>query len=138
MIAAFQLLIGILFGAGLTLSGMTDTENIRGFLAPLSGWNPQLLVVMASALTVAIPGFLITQRRQCPLLDGQFPSNTAPVINKQLIVGATLFGLGWGLYGLCPGPAITSIIYGSSDTIIFILAMVFGMFVSVQTIIKTS
>jgi hypothetical protein len=123
-----QLLIGALFGSGLVLSGMTDPSNIRAFLSPFSGWNPQLMLVMASALAVVIPTFFLLKRKEKPLISGSFMSSHPSAIDKPLIIGASLFGLGWGLYGYCPGPAITALVYGQLDTLIFIIAMFFGMF----------
>lgn len=123
-----QILIGILFGSGLVLSGMTDPNNIRAFLSPFSGWNPQLMLVMASALAVVIPAFFLLKRKEKPLISGSFMPSIQSPIDKPLIIGASLFGLGWGLYGYCPGPAITALTYGQLDTLIFIIAMFFGMF----------
>jgi uncharacterized membrane protein YedE/YeeE len=125
------LLCGFIFGAGLVISGMTDTAKVLGFLdvlaIPRGGWDPTLAIVMAAALAVSIPGFWLARRRGRPLLAevAMWPSKT--VIDRPLLAGAALFGAGWGLVGLCPGPAIANLATLSPAVLLFVAAMIAGM-----------
>lgn len=127
----FALFCGFAFGAGLVVSGMTDTAKVLGFLdvlaIPKGGWDPTLAIVMAAALVVSVPGFWLTKRRGRPVLAGApaWPSRTD--IDRPLIVGAALFGAGWGLVGLCPGPAIANLATLSPAILLFVAAMIAGM-----------
>jgi uncharacterized protein len=129
ILAAF--LCGLIFGAGLVISGMTDTAKVLGFLdllaIPQGGWDPTLAIVMAAALAVSIPGFWLARRRGRPLLAevAAWPSNS--VIDRKLLTGAALFGAGWGLVGLCPGPAIANLATLSPAVLLFVAAMIAGM-----------
>ncbi len=121
------LLVGLLFGLGLLLSGMTDPAKIQNFL-DLSGlWDPSLLLVMGGAIAVAAPAFAIAKRRTRSLLDApmQLPANQQ--IDRPLILGSLAFGAGWGLAGFCPGPALVSAAAGHVPAWIFVAAMVAGM-----------
>ena len=124
-------LCGLIFGTGLVLSGMTDTAKVLGFLdvlaIPKGGWDPTLAIVMAAALIVSIPGFALARRRGRPVLAdaAAWPSRTE--IDRPLIAGAVLFGAGWGLVGLCPGPAITNLVTLSPPVLLFVAAMMAGM-----------
>jgi uncharacterized membrane protein YedE/YeeE len=125
------LLCGFIFGAGLVISGMTDTAKVLGFLdvlaIPKGGWDPTLAIVMAAALVVSIPGFWLVKRRTRPLLahTAAWPTKTA--IDRPLVAGAALFGAGWGLVGLCPGPAIANLATLSPLLLLFVAAMIAGM-----------
>ena len=127
----FALFCGFTFGAGLFISGMTDTARVLGFLdvlaIPKGGWDPTLAIVMAAALVVSVPGFWLAKRRGRPVLAGAaaWPSRTD--IDRPLILGAALFGAGWGLVGLCPGPAIANIATLSPAVLLFVAAMIAGM-----------
>jgi uncharacterized membrane protein YedE/YeeE len=127
--AAF--ICGLVFGFGLVLSGLTDTVRVLGFLdvlaIPKGTWDPTLLIVMASALAVSVPGFALARRRPRPVLTqaAWWPSRTD--IDRPLIAGAVMFGAGWGLVGLCPGPAIANLATASSGTALFVVAMIAGM-----------
>ena len=127
----FALFCGFTFGAGLVISGMTDTARVLGFLdvlaIPKGGWDPTLAVVMAAALVVSIPGFWLAKRRGRPILAevAAWPSRTD--IDVRLIAGAVLFGAGWGLVGLCPGPAVANIATLSPAVLLFVAAMIAGM-----------
>jgi hypothetical protein len=120
------LLAGALFGAGLHLSGMTDTAKVRGFLDFFGAWDPTLAFVMGGALLPMALAWRLTARR-APLVGGSFPARPDPRLDRSLVIGALLFGAGWGLAGLCPGPAIASLSYGGSGGLIFFACMVIGM-----------
>ena len=122
-------LAGGLFGAGLHLSGMTDTTKVRGFLDLFGNWDPTLVFVMGGAiLPMAVAWALTTNRR--PLVGGSFPARPDPSLDRRLILGAVLFGIGWGLVGLCPGPAIASLSYGGIGGLLFLVSMLAGMAVA--------
>ena len=124
------LVAGLLFGTGLVVSGMSRPDKVLSFLdigaLPSGSWDPSLAFVMAGALLVAIPGFALTRRRQKPLYDASFhlPQATRP--DRRLILGAVLFGLGWGWIGYCPGPALTAL-FLVPTALPFIAAMLAGM-----------
>lgn len=121
------LLAGLLFGFGLALSGMTDTNKVLGFLDFAGAWQPALAFVMGSAVLVTLLTFRVVVRRQRPLFDTRFHLAEKRIIDGRLLIGAALFGVGWGLYGYCPGPAVTALIYGERDTLLFVAAMLAGM-----------
>lgn len=119
-------LSGALFGAGLYLSGMTDTRKVQGWLDVFGDWDPTLAFVMGGAiLPMAIAWRLVPHRT--PLAGGSFPAPSRAGLDRRLVVGSTLFGMGWGLAGLCPGPAIASLSYGGVGGAVFLTAMIFGM-----------
>lgn len=123
-------LCGLLFGVGLIISGMADPANVIGFLDLAGAWNPQLGLVMAGAITVGLGGFALARRRAQPLLGGTEDAMhwpTATAIDRKLIGGSVLFGIGWGLAGFCPGPALVGVGLGSSDAVVFTVAMLAGM-----------
>lgn len=122
------LLCGALFGAGLTLSGMTDQTKVLGFLDLFGTWDPSLIFVMVGGICVTLVGYRMIFRRSTPLLGNSFLLPSAKVIDKDLVLGALLFGIGWGLYGYCPGPAIASLASLHWETLLFVAAMVSGMF----------
>ncbi|AMN66494.1 DUF6691 family protein [Psychrobacter sp. P11G5] len=123
------LLAGLLFGFGLLVSGMTDPVKVQGFLDVFGAWDISLALVMGGGLAVAIVGVQLAKRQQTswigPLID--MPSKT--VINKKLLIGAMLFGIGWGLVGICPGPGIVLLGTGQWQAYVFIPAMIIGMLV---------
>jgi len=125
------LLCGFIFGAGLVISGMTDTARVLGFLDVLAiakgAWDPTLAIVMAAALVVSVPGFWLAKRRERPILADVAAWPTRTAIDRLLIAGAALFGAGWGLVGLCPGPAIANLATLSSPVLLFAAAMIAGM-----------
>jgi uncharacterized membrane protein YedE/YeeE len=128
--AAVAGLAGALFGAGLLISGMTQPARIVGFLDPLEGWDPSLAFVMAGAVAVYAVGHAWIRRRGGrPWFDVRFHVPARADIEPQLIAGAALFGVGWGLSGLCPGPSIVVAASGSISAIGFVLAMIAGMYV---------
>ena len=125
------LVCGLIFGTGLLVSGMVQPTKVLGFLDVLgiaSGrWDPTLAFVMIGALAVAAPGFFLARRRGQPLLakTAAWPSKSE--IDRPLLAGAVLFGIGWGLVGLCPGPAIANLATPSSRILAFVVAMAVGM-----------
>jgi uncharacterized membrane protein YedE/YeeE len=122
------LLSGLLFGAGLTLSGMIDPHKVLGFLNITGAWDPSLLFVMGGALLVFMPGYqLLVKNRKLAL--NQAPMQIPPhsKIDHTLIIGAAIFGIGWGLAGVCPGPALVNLLSGSIGVFGFFIAMLAGM-----------
>lgn len=109
---------GLLFGLGLTVSAMIDPAKVLGFLDIAGDWDPSLILVMAGAIPVAALGY--TFRRQDK-------ATTQIAIDRRLLLGATLFGIGWGLVGYCPGPALASLSFGDAKTLLFVAAMLAGM-----------
>ena len=124
------LIAGLLFGTGLASSGMTDTAKVLGFLDLTGDWMPQLAFVMGGAVFVALLSFHLIRKRTRPICDTQFHLPPNKAINSRLIVGATLFGIGWGIYGYCPGPALGALVYLKLNTFIFVGAMLAGMWLA--------
>jgi uncharacterized membrane protein YedE/YeeE len=122
-----SLLCGLIFGAGLLISGMVQPTKVLGFLDIFGAWDPSLAVVMVAALAVSIPGFMLANGRSRPLLTTRSFWPTKPDIDSPLVIGAALFGIGWGLVGLCPGPALESLATLSPGIIAFVAAMAGGM-----------
>ena len=122
-----SLLCGLIFGAGLLISGMVQPTKVLGFLDIFGAWDPSLAVVMVAALAVSVPGFRLASGRSQPLLTARSFWPTKRDIDLPLIVGAALFGIGWGLVGLCPGPALESLATLSLPVIVFVMAMAGGM-----------
>lgn len=118
---------GLVFGAGLLISGMTQTEKVLGFLDIFGAWDATLAFVMAGAVAVASIGFALARRRGTPILAAQSLWPTRQDIDAPLVIGATLFGIGWGLVGLCPGPALVNLAGLSLPVIVFVAAMAAGM-----------
>jgi uncharacterized membrane protein YedE/YeeE len=118
---------GLLFGAGLALSGMNDPAVVLGFLDIAGAWNPTLAFVMGGALAVTFPGYRLVLRRGRALLEPKLALPTARAIDVPLVGGAALFGIGWGLAGYCPGPALASLAGAQPGTIVFVAAMLVGM-----------
>lgn len=121
------LIAGILFGLGLTLSGMSDPAKVLGFLNIAGDWVPDLIFVMSGAVVVTLIFTPLVVKRARPLLADSFSLPTTQTLDKRLVSGAVLFGVGWGLSGYCPGPAVVSLLYGYESTIVFCLAMLAGM-----------
>ncbi|MCA6114471.1 YeeE/YedE family protein [Bradyrhizobium sp. WSM 1738] len=121
------LLCGLIFGAGLLISGMVQPTKVLAFLDIFGAWDPSLAVVMVAALAVSVPGFMLAGRRERPWLAGQYFLPGKSEIDLPLITGAGLFGIGWGLVGLCPGPALESLATLSLGVVVFVVAMAAGM-----------
>lgn len=118
---------GALFACGLSISGMTNPARVLGFLDVAGLWDPSLAFVMAGALLSYGTGRALVLRRARPVLGGSFPGRPSPAIDARLISGAALFGVGWGLAGFCPGPAVTNLGALREAALIFVLAMLVGM-----------
>jgi|TARA_R100000501_G_scaffold13654_4_gene25004 hypothetical protein len=125
--AALIMLSGTLFGAGLALSGMMDPARVRGFLDIFGGWDPTLGFVMAGAIAVMGIAWWVQRRMSAPIANATFHLPDTQRIDGRLILGAALFGAGWGLAGLCPGPAIASLITNIVPAAPFVAAMLAGM-----------
>ena len=126
---ALALIAGALFGAGLTLSGMVDPQRVRGFLDLLGTWDPTLGFVMAGALLPMAIAWLIQKRMSRPFVDAHFDLPGTSRLDARLALGAVIFGIGWGIGGLCPGPAVAGLALVPTQAAIFVLAMLAGMLV---------
>lgn len=120
------LLTGWIFGLGLALSEMTDPARVVGFLDFAGEWDPTLLLVMGAAIAVTLPGFFAVFRRSRPLVAEKFYLPDKKDIDARLMAGAALFGVGWGLAGFCPGPALVAVSTLSPEILIFVAAMLVG------------
>jgi uncharacterized membrane protein YedE/YeeE len=131
MAIVFQFAIGLIFGLGLLISGMSDPAKVLNFL-DLAGigsgtWDPSLAFVMAGAIAVTFVGYGSVLRRPQPLFGKKFHLPTSEGLDLRIMTGPAIFGLGWGLAGFCPGPALTALGFGSSAAVIFVAAMMAGM-----------
>jgi uncharacterized protein len=127
MLAVAGLICGFIFGWGLLISGMVRPEKVLAFLDIFGAWDPSLAVVMAAALAVSGLGFALAKRRGQPVLAPQSYWPTRSDIDRPLVVGAIVFGTGWGLVGLCPGPALENLATLSPRVVVFVIAMAIGM-----------
>jgi uncharacterized membrane protein YedE/YeeE len=118
---------GVLFGIGLILSGMSDPGKVIGFLDVLGNWDPSLAFVMAGAIAVGLFAFALAKRRTRALLGGAMHLPQGRDIDHRLVGGSLVFGVGWGLAGFCPGPALVSFASGQEKAAVFVAAMLFGM-----------
>ncbi len=122
-------IVGLIFSIGLGYSGMTQPHIVKGFLDVFGDWNYALIGVMGGAIGVHAVVYALVKHRTSPLLDTKFHLPTRKDIDKKLILGAALFGLGWGWAGICPGPGIVSLISGEKEIFMFIISMIIGMFI---------
>jgi len=122
-----EFIVGLLFGLGLLLSGMTDPGKVLGFLDLFGLWDPSLAFVMGGAILVGFFAFAFAKKRTTSFLGGALRLPTSTAIDKRLVIGGLLFGAGWGLAGFCPGPALVSMASGQAQALIFVAAMVVGM-----------
>ncbi|MDF0599590.1 hypothetical protein P1J78_02490 [Psychromarinibacter sp. C21-152] len=125
----FALISGGLFGAGLLVSGMVDTTKVQGWLDVFGAWDPTLAFVLGGAILPMAVAWRFTVGR-APKLGGTFPPKPEPRLGHNLVVGSLLFGAGWGLAGLCPGPALASVSFGGWGGLVFLAAMLAGMAVA--------
>ena len=131
------LLCGTLFGAGLALSGMTDTARVLGFLDLFGDWLPDLAFVMGGAVCVTLVAFRFVLPRK-PLLAEAHKLPGPGRVDASLLLGAALFGIGWGIYGYCPGPALAALVYLEPQTLVFVLAMLAGMTLATRVSRRTA
>ena len=122
-----SLLSGLLFGFGLALAQMTNPLKVLGFLDMTGNWDPSLLFVLGGAVGVTVVSFHFILRRSAPLFEPSFHLSSKKNIDRSLVVGAALFGIGWGISGYCPGPAITLLAVNNRETILFLPAIVAGI-----------
>jgi uncharacterized membrane protein YedE/YeeE len=131
MTTLLQLALGLLFGTGLVVAGMSDPAKVLNFLdlaaIPSGTWDPSLAFVLLAATAVTFVGYRVVLRRPKPMLDAQFHLPHKTRIEAPVIVGPAIFGIGWGLVGLCPGPAFTALGTGRPEALLFVLAMLLGM-----------
>ena len=121
--------VGLVFGIGLIVAGMTDPARVLGFLDLAGAWNPSLALVMGGAILVALPAFAVARQRQRTLLGAPLQLPTSSRIDRRLVFGALAFGVGWGLAGLCPGPALALLASGNGKVLLFVASMVAGMLI---------
>jgi len=129
MAALASLACGLIFGFGLLISGMTQPAKVLGFLDIFGRWDPTLAFVMAAALVVSSVGFSLVRQRGRPVLAAALQWPTRTNIDRPLVAGSVLFGIGWGLVGLCPGPALVNLAGLMPGVIVFVLAMAAGMII---------
>lgn len=118
-------LAGALFGLGLAVSGMTNPDKVLNFLDLAGRWDPSLALVMGGALAVTVPGYAWLRRRGRTLVGESLPPAPSPTVDKRLVVGSIVFGIGWGVAGYCPGPALANLAH-AGEAIVFVVAMVLG------------
>ncbi|MYM73010.1 YeeE/YedE family protein [Duganella sp. FT109W] len=118
---------GLIFGIGLIISGMADPAKVLAFLDLAGLWNPSLIFVMAGAIGIGFFAFLWAKSRKTTLLGGEMKLPSATKIDRRLIIGAVMFGIGWGIAGFCPGPALVGLGMGLPKALIFVAAMLAGM-----------
>lgn len=126
------LISGLVFGIGLCISGMANPAKVQNFLDLFGTWDPSLAFVMGGAIAVTMPGFWLIQKRTKPLFHDTFHLPTRSDIDMRLVIGAAIFGIGWGLGGFCPGPALTALPIAAPGTLVFIPAMLGGMWLAKQ------
>jgi hypothetical protein len=121
------LVAGVFFGAGLGISGMTLPDKVKNFLDVAGDWDPSLALVMVGAIAVYFVVFRLAKRRGAPLLGGAFQLPTRKDIDRRLVAGAAIFGVGWGLAGICPGPGLLNLVTAQPAALVFVGAMLAGM-----------
>ncbi|PYG25575.1 DUF6691 family protein [Pelagimonas varians] len=126
----FAFIAGGLFGSGLYLSGMTDTTKVQGWLDVFGNWDPTLAFVMGGAMIPMAIAWMIRARRTTAFLGTPLPPAPSTRIDSRLVIGSVMFGMGWGLAGLCPGPSVAALSYGGSGLYLFVAAMLTGMLVA--------
>ena len=137
MTKIISILSGIIFGIGLTVSSMVNPAKVLGFLNLFNNWDPSLIFVMAGAILLSFPLFYLFRNRSKPLFVENFLIPQIRNVDRQLVIGSLLFGMGWGVVGLCPGPAIASLAFMNGYSIIFVISMLVGFFIIKFSKIKT-
>jgi uncharacterized membrane protein YedE/YeeE len=138
MRTAAALLIGLIFGLGIAISGMGNPAKVINFFDVAGAWDPSLALVMAAALAVTIPGYALVFRCEKPVIDDKFNLPKSTVIDARLIGGSALFGVGWGMAGFCPGGALPMIGTGQAPVYLFLASMAGGMVLARAVIARTS
>lgn len=118
---------GTVFGLGLAMSGMLDPARVRGFLDIFGAWDPSLAFVLGGAVAVALAGMALLKRLRRPAFDEAFHLPTTSPVDRRLVLGSAIFGIGWGMAGFCPGPALASLSLGLAPVALFVVAMLVGM-----------
>lgn len=118
-------LLALLFGFGLGISGMVNPQNVLGFLDVFGNWKPALIFVMGAGILVATPFFIFAKKRENAILGDKFP-NIPTIIDRKLIIGSIIFGIGWGIAGICPGPALVIASHFPIQIGLFLIAMIIG------------
>lgn len=122
-----SLIAGLVFGLGLVISGMSNPSKVLNFLDLFGAFDPSLIFVMAGGIMTTFIGYRLVWRTGKPLLSGEYQKSVTLPVDGRLVAGAAIFGIGWGLVGLCPGPALTSLSFGALSALIFVAAMLIGM-----------
>lgn len=122
------LIAGALFGLGLAVAQMTNPQKVQNFLDVAGDWDPSLAFVMGSAVLITLVMFRVVLKRASPVLGDRFHLPTLIKIDRQLLIGAALFGVGWGMTGYCPGPALATLLSGNGEVLLFVPAMLLGGF----------
>lgn len=122
----FALFAGVIFGVGLTVSQMTNPDKVLSFLDLAGDWDPSLALVMAGALAIAVAGFRWTRQQEKPILGSRFHITLKTALDKPLLTGAGLFGIGWGMTGYCPGPAFAGMALGNGEAVIMVASIYAG------------
>ena len=125
LLSAF--VIGLIFGLGITVSGMINPAKVLNFFDIAGTWDPSLAFVMAGALAVAVPGYRLVLARPAPVMESRFQLPETRAIDRKLVLGSAVFGLGWGIAGFCPGGALPALGTGARDVYIFLAALVVGL-----------
>lgn len=129
MFVLTSLLTGLVFGLGLIVSGMANPAKVLGFLDVGGAWDPSLALVMAGAIAVGFVAFFFAKNRTLSLMGAEMKLPTASPIDRRLVTGSALFGIGWGIAGFCPGPGLVALGMGESKALVFVAAMLLGMVV---------
>lgn len=133
MVTLTPLISGLLFGMGMSLSGMIDPQKVIGFLDVTGSWDPSLAFVMGGALAVFMPAyFLVIKPRTVSVSQDQISTPSSSQVDMRLIVGSALFGIGWGTAGICPGPAVSSVWFGGYPVVLFLSTMILGSLLAKQ------
>ena len=127
MVIFVSLLAGVVFGVGLIVSGMANPAKVVGFLDLAGAWDPSLALVMAGAITVGVVAFFVADRRTVSFIGAEMKLPTARHIDRRLILGSLMFGVGWGIAGFCPGPGLVALGIGQAKALAFVTAMLVGM-----------
>ena len=134
----FASISGLIFGFGLALAGMLNPSKVQGFLNIFGVWDPSLAFVMGGGIIVNAIGYYFVLKRDKPLFAEKFAIPTKKHIDKNLLIGSAIFGIGWGLAGLCPGPVISNVLLQPEDALIFLIIMIFGLFLGRRVRIEST